>query len=118
MLLRKLAVLENMAPACLAEVASRLKTVHIPAGEFVFRAGEPGDAMYFVNAGAVRVLVDGVEVNRIGAGGFFGEVALTAAEERSADVLSLGAAGGIRCDAKVPRPSPRPARDPVGPYIR
>ena len=53
-----------MAPECLADVAGRLQTVHVPAGEYVFRAGEAGDAMYFVNAGAARVLVDGVEVSR------------------------------------------------------
>ena len=53
-----------MAPECLADVAGRLQTVHVPAGEYVFRAGEAGDAMYFVNAGAARVLVDGVEVRR------------------------------------------------------
>ena len=51
------------------------------------------------------------QVNRIGAGGFFGEVALTAAEERSADVVSLGATGGMRCDAQArPPPIARPPR--------
>ena len=39
-------------------------------------------------------------MNRIGAGGLFGEVALTAAEERSADVVSLGSTGGVRCDSQ------------------
>jgi hypothetical protein len=62
MLLRKLVVFESLGPACLADVAARLRAVHAPAGEHVVRAGEPGAGIYFVNAGAVRVLVDGVEV--------------------------------------------------------
>ena len=64
MMLRKLAVFESMGPACLADVAARLQKVLVPAGEVVVRAGEVGDAMYFINAGAVRVLIDGTEVNQ------------------------------------------------------
>ncbi len=62
MLLRKLVVFENMGPACLADVAARLQAVHVPAGQVVVRAGEAGAGMYFINAGSVRVLVDGAEV--------------------------------------------------------
>ena len=40
---------------CLEDVASRLEAVKVPAGEHVVRAGEIGDAMYFINTGAVQV---------------------------------------------------------------
>ena len=98
MLLRKLAVFDNLDPACLEDVAGRLQAVKAPAGEFVVRAGDGGDAMYFVNAGAVQVQVDGLPSDRLGAGSFFGEAALTAVEEHFADVVSLGATSGVRCD--------------------
>jgi len=98
MLLRKLAIFDNLDPACLEDVAGRLQAVKAPAGEFVVRAGDAGDAMYFVNAGAVQVQVDGLPSDRLGAGSFFGEAALTAVEEHFADVVSLGATSGVRCD--------------------
>ena len=53
--------------------------------------------------------MDGVQVDRLGAGGFFGEVSLTAEMPRSADVVSLGATRGVRCD---PQGSPLGRRRP------
>ena len=58
-LLRKLAIFRDMEPACLEEVSSRLQAVTVPAGGWVIRAGEAGDAMYFINHGAVSVSVSG-----------------------------------------------------------
>lgn len=97
-LLRKLPIFKNMEPACLDDVAGRLQDVQVPHGEYVVRAGEPGDGMYFIHAGAVQVLVETVPVDVLVAGCFFGEVALTAEVPRSADVMSLGATRGVRCD--------------------
>lgn len=54
-LLRKLPIFDNMELSCLEDVASRLEAVKFPAGEHIVRAGEPGDAMYFINVGAVQV---------------------------------------------------------------
>ena len=97
--MRKLAIFGNMEPACLEEVSSRLQAVAVPPGEWVIRAGEAGDAMYFINSGAVQIALEGIPVDRLGAGNFFGELALTSTEERCADVVSLGATSGVRCDA-------------------
>jgi len=108
-LLRKLAIFDSMEPACLEDVSSRLQAVMVPHGDYVVRTGEPGDAMYFVNAGSVQVLVESVPVDVLGAGSFFGEVALTTSGERSADVVSLGATRGVRCD---PQGSPLGRRRP------
>ena len=54
-LLRKLPIFDNMELACLEDVAARLEAVQVPAGEHVVRAGEPGEAMYFISVGAVQV---------------------------------------------------------------
>jgi hypothetical protein len=97
-LLRKLPLFESMEPACLEDVAGRLQDVRVPQGEHVVRAGEAGDGMYFVHAGSVQVLVEAVPVDVLGAGCFFGEVALTSEAPRSADVVSLGATRGLRCN--------------------
>jgi CRP-like cAMP-binding protein len=72
-------------------VSKRLKVERIPPGELVIKAGEEGDSMYFINSGSVSVLVDGVEIDRKGIGGFFGEAALVLKQARIADVRSCGA---------------------------
>jgi hypothetical protein len=78
----------------LQQVTALLRPVQVLEGDYVMQAGEDGDCMYFVNSGAVQVLVDGREVDRLTAGDFFGEVALTVAKKRTADVVSLGNAAG------------------------
>ena len=60
-LLRKLPIFDKMELACLEDVASRLEAVKAQAGEHVVRAGDPGDSMYFINAGEVQVMRGGRE---------------------------------------------------------
>src|SRR5687767_8643211 len=72
-------------------------------GEVLFREGEPGDTMYVIQAGAVRIMktVKGEEKTLaiLGPGEFFGEMAIlnakprnaTAVAEENAKVLVLGA---------------------------
>lgn len=47
--------------------------------------------MFFVNAGAVVIFVGGIEIDRVGIGGFFGEASLVFGQTRMADVKSVGA---------------------------
>ncbi len=61
-----------MEPACLEDVSSRLQAVMAPVGEYFVRAGEPGDGMFFINAGAVQVLVDGMPVDQLFVGASLG----------------------------------------------
>ncbi len=60
-----------------------------PAGEAVFRAGEPGDSMYVVVEGEVRIAVNGRELEVLGPGGVFGEIALIDKGPRSADAIAV-----------------------------
>jgi len=62
----------------------------LPAGEVVLRQGEPGDALYVVADGAVRVTTHDRELARLEAGAFFGELGLLTDEPRSATVTSEG----------------------------
>jgi len=61
-------------------------------GEVVMRRGEPGDAIFFVLSGRVRaqIRVGGDEkvLSKIGAGEFFGEMAMLTQAVRSADVFA------------------------------
>jgi len=57
-------------------------------GERIIRTGDRADAMYFISEGEVEVCVAGRKF-KLGAGDFFGEMALITGENRSADVTTL-----------------------------
>jgi len=67
--------------------ASRtIGTGHFEPGETVFQQGDLGDNMYVVRSGEVEIIRDGVSVTRLGAGEYFGELALLHEHGRSATV--------------------------------
>jgi EmrB/QacA subfamily drug resistance transporter len=67
-------------------VEAALRPVELTAGEYLFRAGDLADGMYFVRAGQLDVLIDEVVVSRLGAGDVIGELALLTGEPRSASI--------------------------------
>lgn len=75
----------HIGASLIAEVARLLRPRDYPEGAVIMRRGEAGDCMYFIVDGQVEVLL-GVETLRMGAGGFFGEVALLTGEPRNATI--------------------------------
>jgi len=65
-------------------------------GETVIRQGERGGDAFVILGGFARVVRDGRNVARLGAGQFFGEVAMLDGRPRTADVI---AETGLRCIA-------------------
>jgi CPA2 family monovalent cation:H+ antiporter-2 len=57
-------------------------------GERVIRVGDKADVVYFISSGEVEVVVNGHKI-KMGAGEFFGEIALLSGRPRSADVVAL-----------------------------
>lgn len=58
----------------------------LPAGEWLMREGEPGDAMYVIKTGKLEVSVGGSLTRHVGRGGAVGELALLYHTPRSASV--------------------------------
>jgi CRP/FNR family cyclic AMP-dependent transcriptional regulator len=88
-ILRKVSIFAGTPGETLAEVAALLEPVTIPAGMVVFHKGDPGDCLYIIVGGRVRVH-DGERVfNYLGAGDVFGEMAILDAAPRSASVTAL-----------------------------
>ncbi len=84
----------QMAPEDLHAIAQRLVLQHVPAGERIFRAGDPGDALYLVDEGEVELTAEspgGVleEVARIGRGGFFGEMSLLTGRSHTENAVAV-----------------------------
>jgi len=74
-------------------------------GELIIRQGEVGDCMYVVQSGKVEVFrVEGdseMHLGIIGAGDFFGEMALLDRAIRSASVRAAGEARVLKVDKKT-----------------
>lgn len=90
--LRKVPFLQDAAPKTLERLAFRLKPQLLRPNDLVFRRGDRGDRMYFINRGSVEVLGDD-ETNVLAIlqeGAFFGEMALLNQEPRNATIRSLG----------------------------
>jgi MFS family permease len=86
------------------QLARGLEPVHVPAGQDVFRQGDPADRFYVIEAGAADVVGDGQLVTTLGPGDGFGEIALLRRVPRTAMVraatdLELQALG---CDRFLP----------------
>ena len=74
-------------------VADGLHRRLVPAGGIVVSEGDPGDSMFLIASGSVRILVVGghgraLEIRRLDVGDFFGEVAALSGRPRTATVVA------------------------------
>lgn len=75
-------------------VAAGLRRRFFPAGEIVVAEEDPGDTVFLIARGSVRILVTGghgraLEIRRLDAGDFFGEVAALSGRPRTATVVAM-----------------------------
>ncbi|MCK6568850.1 MAG: hypothetical protein DCC59_10640 [Chloroflexi bacterium] len=84
--LRQIPLFEHFEGLDLKMLAATLQKIEARQGQIVFEQGAPGDCFYVVEAGKVSVQIDGVERAVLGAGEYFGEMALTSAAPRTATV--------------------------------
>src|SRR6185436_7886755 len=77
-----------------AKVLGKLEELAFGAGETIVRQGDQGDSFYLIQSGAVQVVVDSGAGNSevlaiLGAGDWFGEMALLSGEPRSATINTV-----------------------------
>jgi MFS family permease len=83
--------LELFAPLpmnTLERLAFRLQPVNAEAGTTIVAQGAPGELFYVIESGEVDVIRDGTFVATLGAGDFFGEIALLHCVVRTADCVA------------------------------
>jgi voltage-gated potassium channel len=89
-LVAKVPLFRTLDAARIAAVASVLESRRVERGDRLIRKGDHADSMYFIVS--VEVEVDpetGAPKGRLGAGNFFGEIALIADRERTATITTL-----------------------------
>jgi CRP/FNR family cyclic AMP-dependent transcriptional regulator len=74
----------------LAKLCGRTELIAVRPGEFLFREGDEGHALYIVEKGNLRVMSGSVVYETVTAGGIVGEMALIdEGAPRSASVIAI-----------------------------
>jgi len=87
-LMSKFPVFGDLSPEQRAELLTLFKPRSAAPGERVIRAGDNGTEMFFISSGAVEVSIGDKKIH-LGAGDFFGEMALLTGGRRTADVTAI-----------------------------
>jgi CRP-like cAMP-binding protein len=78
----------SMSEEDLASVAQQTDEISVAAGRVLAREGDLGDEFFVIESGTAEVTRGGVPVTKLGAGDFFGEIALIREERRTATVTA------------------------------
>jgi CRP-like cAMP-binding protein len=92
--LSPITLFSELSPDELAVIAGRLKQRSFQADEVIFKQGEPGDAMYIIRLGRVRIYSQDesgkeLTLNVYEEGEFFGEFSIIDGEPRSASAEAV-----------------------------
>ena len=94
-LINKVPMLKSLESYERLNLADALVPKQYSDGEQIIRQGDSADGMYFVEDGVVRITILGengreIEINRVPAGGYLGELALVTHKPRAASAYAVG----------------------------
>ena len=86
--LARVPLFAGLEPALRDALAEQARPHRVPAGAWLFREGDPGDALYVVRAGRLEAVDEaaGTVIRELGRGDALGELALLTASPRSVSV--------------------------------
>ncbi|XP_012254994.2 cAMP-dependent protein kinase type II regulatory subunit isoform X2 [Athalia rosae] len=94
-LINKVPMLKSLENYERMNLADALAPKHFSDGERIIKQGDIADGMYFVEDGLVKITILGdngreIEINRVPAGGYLGELALVTHKPRAASAYAVG----------------------------
>jgi len=87
-LLRKVPLFSTLSRSNIEDIAKSADELAITAGTVMAREGDSGQEFVLVLDGEARVETGGAVINRLGPGGFFGEIAILDGKPRTATVIA------------------------------
>ncbi|KWX20154.1 MULTISPECIES: Crp/Fnr family transcriptional regulator [Mycolicibacterium] len=92
--LARAGIFQGVSPSAVAALAQQLEPVSFPRGKVIFVEGEPGDTLYIITSGKVKIgrkTVDGREslLTLMGPSDMFGELAIFDPGPRTSTVTAL-----------------------------
>jgi len=94
-LLQEIEIFKPFSHEAKMHISQNMKRYHFYTGEIIVRQGDTGNSLFIIEEGVVGVRVKfdnrqtAVEVAKMGAGNFFGEMALLTGEHRTASIISV-----------------------------
>ncbi|XP_078040017.1 cAMP-dependent protein kinase type II regulatory subunit isoform X1 [Augochlora pura] len=94
-LINKVPMLKSLEKYERMNLADALVPKQYANGENIIKQGDTADGMYFVEDGVVKITIQGddgreIEINRVPAGGYLGELALVTHKPRAASAYAVG----------------------------
>lgn len=94
-ILKKIPLLEDLNEEDHREIIKQINLEYYPAGKVIFHEGDPGDAVYIIKRGVVRIFHEAEikdeeqEVAMLGDNDFFGEMAIISEKLRNATAQAV-----------------------------
>ena len=90
-ILQKVPLFRGASDDFIKAIALEMRPIIFMPGDYVIRAGEPGEEMYFISRGTVEVVSQDGEMvyATLTTGGFFGEIALLLRQPRTTSVRAV-----------------------------
>jgi anion transporter len=92
--IREIPIFSGLTREDIAKILGKMEECSFSAGTSIFSQGDRGDAFYFIQSGAVQVVVESVTgrsetIALLGPQDWFGEMALLSGEPRSASIITV-----------------------------